>query len=116
MDRQIRPLRHHIAESVEDPARIVTPDLQKRRIRGLGEDNLHLLGGGIKRVLDHLKAGGIGPRPAVRRFYDRVEHGSPPMQPNIAAGIDAGDPAGRHDDPRIHRFDDPWAGEAIASL
>jgi len=55
MNRQIRALRDHVAVPVEDAAGVVAGDLEQRRIGGLGEDDLHLLGGRDQRVLDHLE-------------------------------------------------------------
>ena len=114
MDRQIRTLRHHVAGAVEDPAGIIAGNLEKRRIRGLGEDDLHFLGCRIERVLDHLEARGIGLRRPERRFEKGVGHGLPPAQANIALAVDPGDPARRHDDRRIHRLDDRRSREGFA--
>ena len=59
MDRQIRPLRHHLPGGVEQAAGIIPGHLQQRRIGGFGEDDLHLLGGRDQGVLHHLEAGGV---------------------------------------------------------
>src|SRR5215831_6619518 len=64
----------------------------------------------MERVLDDLEAGGIGLRQAGWRFENGVWHASPPVQPNISARTNHGDPAGRHDNCRIHRLYDYRAG------
>ena len=60
VDRQVRALGHHIAPVVEDAAGIVPRHLEDRRIGGLGEHHLHLLGDRIEAVLDDLEGGGVG--------------------------------------------------------
>ena len=59
MDRQVRALRHHLAGDVEEAAGVVARHLEERRVGGLGEHHLHLLGGAVERVLHHLEGGGI---------------------------------------------------------
>ena len=59
MDRQIGPLRHHLAAGVEDAAGIVAGRLQQGRIGGLCQDNPHLLGDLVKAVFDDLERSGI---------------------------------------------------------
>ena len=56
---QIRSLGHHLAVDVEEPAGVVAGHLEDGRVGGLGEDDLHLLCGGVERVLDDLEGGGI---------------------------------------------------------
>ena len=60
MDRQVGALRDHVAADVEDAAGVVAGHLQQRRIRGLRQDDLHLLGRAGERVLHHLEAGRVG--------------------------------------------------------
>ena len=60
MDRQIGALRHHVAPYVEDTAGVVAGHFQQRRIRRLGQDDLHLLRRTGERVLHHLETGRVG--------------------------------------------------------
>jgi hypothetical protein len=83
MDRQVRPLRHHLAGGVEDAAGIVARDFQQRRIGGLGEDDLHFLGRRDQRVLHHLEAGGVG------AGTDRHWEVPPALQPSLRAALAA---------------------------
>ena len=63
MYRQVGPLRDHVAADVEDAARVVAGHFQQRRIGGLGEDDLHLLGRAGQCVLHDLEAGRISLQP-----------------------------------------------------
>ena len=55
VDGDVGALGHHIAVDVEDAARVVASQLEKRGVGGLGQHNLHLLGGGDEGVLDDLE-------------------------------------------------------------
>src|SRR6202008_3837943 len=60
---------------VEQPARVVAGHFEQRRVRGLREDDLHLLGGRVQRVLHHLE----------RRRIDPARHAAPPFACPLAA-------------------------------
>ena len=94
MDRQVRSLRHHLAAHVEEPARVVAGHLEQRRVRGLGQHDLHLLGRAVERVLDDLERRGIGLTHA---------HAPATIRP---PGVDPEPPAGRHDDRGVGSLDD----------
>src|SRR5262244_2486094 len=114
MDWQVRPLRYHVPTRIEDPARIVASDLEQWRIGRLGEHDLHFLGRGVERVFDDLEAGGVCLSPECWCKH-RIGHGSPPAKPNIAAGIDAGDPARRYNDRRVQRLENCRTDETVVS-
>ena len=60
MNGQIGPLRDHLAGHVEEAAGVVARHLEQRRVGGLGQHHLHLLGGAVERVLHDLERRGIG--------------------------------------------------------
>src|SRR5262249_51872737 len=61
-----------------------------------------------------LEAGGVCLSPECWCKH-RIGHGSPPAKPNIAARIDAGDPARWYNDRRVQRLEDCRTDEMVGS-
>src|SRR5262245_9125245 len=59
VDRQIGPLRHHLAAGVEDAAGIIAGRLEQWRIGGLCQNNPHLFGDFVEAIFDDLESRGI---------------------------------------------------------